>query len=207
MQSSDALPSCTSTLTPWARAHLLQDLADGFVLIHLLPRQNLLEPLVHFSHAARKTTNSFTLSTFFEHLLCAGHLGGDQHTPFIHSTTLMEHWLGTVFQAGCRQGLSESRGPGQKGTKPLSQELGDMVSGSSHPPLHRNTAPSEPRGPRESCPSWALTLALPAAAFLTPAGGLFSVPRTGPVILAQKSKPHVCPHFGTTWVLSLFVSS
>lgn len=46
---------------PLARAHLLQDLADGFVLIHLLPRQNLLEPLIHISHAAGKTANSLTL--------------------------------------------------------------------------------------------------------------------------------------------------
>lgn len=52
---------------PRASAHLLKDLADGFALIHLLPRQNLLEPLVHFGHAARKTAQSLTeysLSTY-----------------------------------------------------------------------------------------------------------------------------------------------
>lgn len=90
---------------PWTKAHLLQDLADGFVLIHLLPRQNLLEPFVHFGHAARKRANSFTLSTFSEHLLCASHLGGDQDKPFIHSTTLKEHLLGTMSQAGGRHGI------------------------------------------------------------------------------------------------------
>lgn len=55
------------TARPRARAHLLKDLADGFVLVHLLPGQNLLEPLVHFSHAARETAQLLTehfLSTY-----------------------------------------------------------------------------------------------------------------------------------------------
>lgn len=121
-------PSGTPTLAlmPGARAHLLQDLADGFVLIHLLPRQNLLEPLIHFGHAARKTANSFTLSTFSEHLLCARHLGGDQDKPFIHSFNTTSgaplgpggHVPGWVQT----RSLSESHGPERKVTEPVSRD-------------------------------------------------------------------------------------
>lgn len=133
--SAPACPSCSSPSPPtsWARAYLLQDLADGFVLIHLLPRQNLLEPLIHLSHAATKTAHSFTLSTFSEHLLCARHLGGDQDKPFIHSAILMERLLGVMLQAGQTQSLSESHGL-EGGDRVCVWERGDTHPSAGIPP-------------------------------------------------------------------------
>lgn len=200
MQSpAPACPSCTPALTSWARAYLLQDLADGFVLIHLLPRQNLLEPLIHFSHAATKHI----------HLL-SQHFQSTYYVP----GTLEEIKINHLFIQQCLWsacwGSCSRRGRHRVCLNPMAwKEVTESVSGSWEPPtpVPEHRLPGEPLRPRGSCPSSALASALPTLAFLALAVDLLSGPRTSLVILAQKSKlaTSCMSILGCILALSLFV--